>query len=119
MPSSLLARISRLAFAYLNPPSSYAAPHALDTSPLFVQDKTTIQAYVAPVCDLPILRIHHEIFTVDGARNKRPTNSALTENTARASMAQPVLAVLHSGQTRGSSRDSPWPARVHTRASAA
>ena len=37
MPSSLLVRISRLAFAYLNPPSSHAAPHALDTSPLLVQ----------------------------------------------------------------------------------
>ena len=97
MPSSLLAQISRLAFAYPYPLSSYAGPHALDT---LVQDTTTTRAYVAPVCDLPILRIHHEIVTVDGALNKQPTNSALTGNAARASMAQPVLAALHSGQTR-------------------
>ena len=56
--------------------------------------------------------------TADGALNKQPTNSAPTGNAARASMAQPV-SPLSTPVKLGSSRDSPWPAQGHTRASAA
>ena len=104
VPSSLFDQIRRLAEAYFLIRACALAPllAQLSDSPLHEQAKTIIRAHVGQARGLPVLWAHLEDF-ITAAWPERHTDSAIVENTARASIARPFLTALLSGQPRGQS----------------